>query len=100
MSADKSKYTNLRNILCPLVSCSSELTVAPNFNAVDSTLHLVTAGYIGTFTSSLSVDKNGHSWWENGDKAIWWQNGAWNFGPLSEMGPNEVNEGFLFLKYF
>ena len=78
----------------PLVFCSSELTVSRSFNAVTSgaTLHLFDSGYFGTYISSLSVDKHGYSWWENGDKAIWWQNGAWNFGPLSEMGKSDVNE--------
>ena len=42
--------------------------------------------YFGNYTSPLELDKKNFTWWENGDFAIWNNDGEWIIGLLADIG--------------
>ena len=65
------------------VACSSEVTLSDT-GINDGLSHL--KEYFGKYTSELDLDKNDLPWWENGDHAIWNNNGIWIIGLLADIG--------------
>ena len=71
------------NISLILLACSSEVTVADT-GLDDGMSHL--AEYFGNYTSPLELDEKNFPWWENGDFAIWNNDGTWIIGLLAYIG--------------
>ena len=66
-----------------LTACSSEITLS-DAGKKDGLTHL--NEYFSTYTSQLKLDENDLPWWENGDYAIWKNDGTWIVGLLANIG--------------
>ena len=64
-------------------ACSSEVTLSDTgLNDGLSNLQ----EYFATYVSKLEPDANDFPWWENGDYAIWKNEGTWIVGLLADLG--------------
>ena len=67
-------------------ACSSEVTLS-DAGINDGLTHL--KEYFTTYTSQLKLDENDLPWWENGDHAIWKNDGTWIVGLLADIGTDK-----------